>query len=67
VKFSIIIHHTKGNVDYVHYDIWGPSPVIPKGEAQYLLVFIDKSPDIPKGEAQYLLVFIDKYSRKAWL
>jgi hypothetical protein len=32
----MFIHHTKGIMDYIHYDLW-----MSKGEAQYLLIFID--------------------------
>ena len=41
VKFSIAQHRTKGTVDYIHSDLWGPSPVNSKGGNQYLLTFID--------------------------
>ena len=41
VKFSIVIHRTKGTVDYIHFDLWGPAPVPSKGGARYILTFID--------------------------
>ena len=41
VKFSTAIHRTKGTVDYIHSDLWGPAPVSSKGGAKYLLTFID--------------------------
>ena len=41
VKFSIANHKTKGRVDYIHSNLWGPSPVYSKGGYQYLLTFID--------------------------
>ena len=41
VKFSTAIHRTKGTVDYIHYDLWGPTPVPSKGGTRYLLTFID--------------------------
>ena len=41
VKFSTAVHRTKGTVDYIHSDLLGPSPVVSKGGAQYLLTFID--------------------------
>ena len=27
VKFGTIVHHTKGMLDYVHSDVWGPIKV----------------------------------------
>jgi len=41
VKFSAAIHKTKGIVDYIHSDLWGPVPVPSKGGARYLFTFID--------------------------
>lgn len=41
VKFSTAIHRTKGTIDYIHSDFWGPMPVTSKGGARYLLTFID--------------------------
>lgn len=41
VKFSTAVHTTKGTVDYIHSDLWGPSPVTSKGGSQYLLTLID--------------------------
>ena len=41
VKFSTDIHNTKGIVDYIYSDLWGPSRELSKGGAQYLLTFID--------------------------
>ena len=41
VSFSTGIHSTKGIVDYIHSDLWGPSPVASKGGAFYFLTFID--------------------------
>uniref|UniRef100_A0A2N9JAK8 Uncharacterized protein n=1 Tax=Fagus sylvatica TaxID=28930 RepID=A0A2N9JAK8_FAGSY len=41
VKFSIAQHRTKGTVDYIHLDLWGPSPVSLKGGHRYLMTFID--------------------------
>jgi len=32
----MFIHHTKGIMDYINYNLW-----MSKGEAQYLLIFID--------------------------
>ncbi|KAG9441834.1 hypothetical protein H6P81_017688 [Aristolochia fimbriata] len=41
VAFNTAIHRTKGTLDYVHSDLWGPSQVVSKGGAKYLLTFID--------------------------
>ena len=41
VNFSIAMHRTKGTLDHIHYDMWGPSRVLSKGGARYKLTFID--------------------------
>ncbi|KAK3034900.1 hypothetical protein RJ639_033263 [Escallonia herrerae] len=41
VKFSQAVHTTKGTVDYIHSDLWGPSTVPSKGGGRYMLTFID--------------------------
>ena len=41
VKFSVANHRTKGTVDYIHSNLWGPSLVYSKGGYRYLLTFID--------------------------
>ncbi|KAK3018232.1 hypothetical protein RJ639_002766 [Escallonia herrerae] len=41
VKFSRAVHTTKGTVDYIHSDLWGPSTVPSKGGGRYMLTFID--------------------------
>ena len=41
VKFTTTIHRTKGTMDYIHSDLWGPAPVPPKSGDRYLLTFID--------------------------
>ena len=41
VSFSKGIHSTKGTLDYVHSDLWGPSQVPTKGGASYMLTVID--------------------------
>ncbi len=41
VSFSTAIHRTKGTLDYIHSDLWGPSRVASKGGARYMLSFID--------------------------
>jgi hypothetical protein len=41
VAFSTTIHRTKGTLDYIHSDLWGPSQVTSKGGAQYMVTFID--------------------------
>ncbi|KAG9442249.1 hypothetical protein H6P81_018103 [Aristolochia fimbriata] len=41
VAFSTGIHRTKGTLDYIHSDLWGPAQVVSKGGARYLLTFID--------------------------
>jgi hypothetical protein len=41
VRFKTATHNTKGKLDYVHSDIWGPIRVASKGGAQYFMSFID--------------------------
>ncbi|XP_021300469.1 uncharacterized protein LOC110428874, partial [Herrania umbratica] len=41
VKFSTATHRTKCTVDYIHSDLWGPSPVASKSGSLYMLIFID--------------------------
>ena len=41
VKFSKGIHNTKGTLDYLHSDLWGPSRVPSNGGANYLLTIIE--------------------------
>ncbi|GKU92526.1 hypothetical protein SLEP1_g6239 [Rubroshorea leprosula] len=41
LQFGKGVHQTQGTVDYIHSDLWGPSPVASKGGAMYMLTFID--------------------------
>jgi transposase InsO family protein len=41
VRFKTVTHKTKGILDYVHSDIWGPVRTPSKGGAQYFMSFID--------------------------
>ncbi|GJW20938.1 retrovirus-related pol polyprotein from transposon TNT 1-94 [Tanacetum coccineum] len=41
VSFSKAIHQTKGTLDYLHADCWGPSRVPSLGGARYFLSIID--------------------------
>jgi hypothetical protein len=41
VKFNATIHSTKGILDYVHVDVWGPSLKTSLGGANYMLTFVD--------------------------
>ncbi|CAL8995464.1 unnamed protein product, partial [Prunus brigantina] len=41
VKFGIAIHHTKGILDYVHTDVWGPSKNASWGGSHYFVSFVD--------------------------
>ena len=41
VKFGTAIHHTKGVLDYVHMDIWGPSKNASLGGKYYFISFVD--------------------------
>jgi hypothetical protein len=41
VKFNTVVHRTKGILDYVHADLWGPSHKPSYGGARYMLTIID--------------------------
>ena len=41
VKFGIAIHHTKGILDYMHTDAWGPSKNASLGGKHYFVSFVD--------------------------
>nr|GEU55404.1 retrotransposon protein, putative, Ty1-copia subclass [Tanacetum cinerariifolium] len=41
VSFSPGIHRTRDALDYIHFDLWGPSPVTSRGGKRYMLTIID--------------------------
>ena len=41
MSFKPVVHNTKGILDYVHSDLWGPSRKMSFGGYSYLLTFID--------------------------
>ncbi|KAG8477584.1 hypothetical protein CXB51_031066 [Gossypium anomalum] len=41
VRFTRGIHNTKGTLEYIHSDLWGPSRVPSRSGANYMLTFID--------------------------
>lgn len=41
LKFATTAHHTKGTLDYIHSDLWGPSRVPSHRGARYFLSIID--------------------------
>ena len=40
VKFSTSIHNSKGTLDYIHVDLWGPAQTISLGGVKYFLSLI---------------------------
>ena len=36
-----MLFRSKGTLDYIHSDLWGPARVPSKGGARYMLTFID--------------------------
>ena len=40
-SFKTTMHNTKGTLDYIHCDMWGPSQIAFLGVAKYFLFFID--------------------------
>ncbi|KAG8497073.1 hypothetical protein CXB51_008352 [Gossypium anomalum] len=41
VRFTRGTHNTKGTLEYIHSDLWGPSRVPSRGGANYMLTIID--------------------------
>ena len=41
VKFGTAIHQTKGVLDYVHTDVWGPTKTTSLGGKRYYVTFVD--------------------------
>jgi len=41
ISFSIIVHRTKGALDYIHSDAWDTSQVPSKGGTHFPLTLID--------------------------
>ena len=41
MKFGTAIHDTKGILDYVHSDVWGPSKTASMGGKHYYVTFVD--------------------------
>ena len=41
VSFKPTVHNTKGILDYIHSDLWGPSRKVSLGERNYLFMFIE--------------------------
>jgi len=41
VSFKMGQHTTKGLIDYVHSDVWGPTRVQSLGGSKYFVLFID--------------------------
>ena len=41
VKFGTSIHHTKGILDYVHPDVWGPTKSASMGGRNYFVTFVE--------------------------
>ena len=41
LKFAVAEHHSKGTLDYIHSDLWGPAYVFSHSGARYFLSIID--------------------------
>ncbi|KAH9765484.1 hypothetical protein KPL70_001889 [Citrus sinensis] len=41
VKFSTGVHNSKGTLDYIHADLWGPAQIASLGGARYFMSLID--------------------------
>jgi hypothetical protein len=40
-KFKTVRNTSEGILDYIHSDVWGPSPIISYGGSSYFVTFID--------------------------
>jgi transposase InsO family protein len=40
-RFKTGRHTSEGILDYIHFDVWGPSPTISYGGSSYFVTFID--------------------------
>ena len=41
VKFANSTKHSRGVLDLVHSDVWGPAPILARDGARYFFMFID--------------------------
>ena len=41
VTFAKVVHETQNHLDYIHFNLWGPSQVLSLGGARYFLTIID--------------------------
>ena len=41
MKFGTTIHNTKGILDYVHSDVWGPAKTLSIRGTHYFVTFVD--------------------------
>lgn len=41
LRFSTSKHKSRGILDYVHTDVWGPVPVTSKGGSRYFVTYVD--------------------------
>ena len=51
-KFKAGMHVSKGILDYIHSDVWGPSPTVSYGGSSYFVTFIN---DYSRKVCIYLL------------
>jgi hypothetical protein len=57
VKFGTAVHNTKGILDYVHTDVWGPSKNESIGGNRWFVTFID---DFSRGVWVYMMKHKDE-------
>ncbi|GFS38450.1 hypothetical protein Acr_00g0057510 [Actinidia rufa] len=57
VKFGIVIHRIEGTLDYIYFDVWGPSKNASLGGLRYFVTFID---DLSKKVWVYTMRHKDK-------
>jgi hypothetical protein len=57
LRFSRSVHTTRGILDYVHTDLWGPAPVASVKSRKYFLTFVH---DFDKKVWVYILMSEDE-------
>ena len=41
LPFNKSVFHALSSFDFIHYDVWGPSPIPTQGGSRYFVIFVD--------------------------